>query len=60
MYLNLNHEFIGPLLGYLDEAFGTFTSRMNCVAVYPSCQMMGSPPKRGRHTPHDFNIGNTA
>lgn len=37
MYLNLKHEVIRTLrLGYLDEAFETFTFRMNSVAKVPA------------------------
>lgn len=61
MYLNLRHEVTRPLLGYLVEAFETFTSRMNSVANVPVLPNDRLTAEKDAGTPtHDLNVGNTA
>lgn len=50
MYLNLRHEVIRPLPGYLVEALRHSLQGWTVLPMYLSCQMIGSLPKRCRHT----------
>ena len=58
MSLNSRHEVIRPLLGYLNEAFETFISKMNSVANIPvllnnelaAKKEAGTPPTHTQRT----------
>lgn len=48
--LNLRHEVTRPLPGYLVEALRHSLRGWTVLPMYLSCQMIGSLPKRYRHT----------
>ena len=52
MSLNSRHEVIRPLLGYLNEAFETFISKMNSVANRPVLLNNELAAKKEAGTPH--------
>ena len=52
MFLNSRHEVIRPLLGDLNEASETFTSRMNSVANIPVLLNNGLTARKRQAPPH--------
>lgn len=59
MYLNMKDDVIRPPLEYVDEAFETFTSRMNSAANVPILPNYVLTASRMQAHPHITHIGNT-